>query len=131
MARRSLAVRVAFESGFPMTDATAVVVDRDLPTRVTRAGAVFGLCFAFAFLGLFVPLMHLILPPTLLLTGLVLAALRLRERVSFVELRGFCPRCREDTVVAASGPFKDKRAIRCHQCAEKMTISAMDAQERR
>lgn len=123
MARRSVRVGVAFESGFPASEATAVVVDRDGLTRVRRALAVMGLCCALAFLGVFVPLMHFVLPFVIVMTGVFFGVGRLRERVSLVELRCACPRCKEDKVLAVSGPFKDQRSLRCDQCAEKMTLS--------
>lgn len=120
---RAVPVTLAFESGYPAREGIAVVVDRSLASRVTRAvsaGALFG---ALAFLGVFVPLAHFVLVPSFLIIGISLGIMRLREGSSLTEVRGVCPRCREEKVFPASGRFRDKRSLRCNQCAEKMSLT--------
>lgn len=122
-ATRSIAVTLAFESGYAPSDATALIIDRSLANRVARAVGSAAICFAFAFVCVFVPLAHFVLVPSFLVAGITLFVIRLRENSSLAEVRGVCPRCREQRVFPASGRFRDKRSLRCNQCAEKMTLT--------
>lgn len=111
-----------FESGYAPSAATAIVVDRTMANRVKRAFLSMGVCVFLALVSVFIPLMHFILPPTFLITGVVLAITRLREETSLVEVRGNCPRCKIEKVFPAQGRFVDKRTLRCSQCAEQMKL---------
>ncbi|OGQ23978.1 MAG: hypothetical protein A2138_11860 [Deltaproteobacteria bacterium RBG_16_71_12] len=110
------------------TSAVAVIVERALPARALRASVALAGTWGAALVCVFVPLLHFVLVPSLLLVGLVVAALRLTERRTLQAVRGACPRCAVDRTFEASGRFKDGRALHCDGCGNDITIRAGPAQ---
>lgn len=104
------------------TRAVAVVVERSLPARALRAGVALAVLWGAALICVFIPLLHFVLVPTLLLAGIAVAALRLTERVSMLEVRGACPRCSVGRVFETSGRFRDRCALHCDGCGNAISV---------
>ena len=109
---------------YDAVDGVAVVVDRSVGARIGRGLLALAICWFFAFLGVFVPGFHFVIVPTMLVIGIVMCVLKVKEHHSLVEVRGRCPRCKDqsDKSVPESGAFKNGRVSRCNQCAERLTL---------
>ena len=109
------------------TSGVAVTIERTLAGRVVRAATALAGLWGAAFVCVFIPLLHFVLVPTLLLLGPVMAALRLREKVSFKAVRGACPRCLLDRTFEASGRFRDGGGLHCDGCGNEIIVRACQA----
>jgi hypothetical protein len=122
---RSVRVRLtAF--GAPPTSARATVLRQGPAQRTRRALIGLGVFWAPAMLAVFIPIAHFILVPTLLLAGLVFAAVRLREDSRLLGVRGDCPRCGIEQDFPAGGRFRRSGAIDCPRCHTRLTLVADD-----
>ena len=108
----------------PSTKAVAVVVERSLGARVLRAAAIWGALWGALLVCIFIPLLHFVLVPTLLVLGPVMAVLRLRETTSLQAVRGACPRCLAERTYQTSGRYKDGFRLHCDGCGNELTLRA-------
>jgi hypothetical protein len=102
--------------------ATAHVIEQSTTERVGRAFAGLAMFWALALLGLFIPVAHLILVPTFLTAGIVLAVKRSREERRLTLVRGACPRCRKAQTFKAGGRFASGRSLDCPACHGILTL---------
>jgi hypothetical protein len=122
---RALQVSLELVGASAMTG-EARIIDRSWPTRAGRAlvalagGALLAIPLAF------IPLMHFVLVPSCLFTGLLLAVLRLREDRSLVALSGACPRCRVERNFDVRGRFVSGRTVHCDGCGSAIYVLAVD-----
>ena len=121
MSERRVPVIVELEH-FAATEGTAIVVERTLRERAVRAALALAVCWAGALLCVFIPLLHFVLVPGLLTTGVALLFLRLRETTSMARLEAPCPRCKESRVMETGGPYRNGRRVRCDQCGRELTL---------
>ncbi len=122
------AVRVRLTAfGAPPTTATAIVLRQGAARRLRRALGALALCWVPAALAVFIPVGHFVLVPTLLVGGLVLAAMRLREDRRLLGARGACPRCGAEQDFPAAGRFRPERSVDCPRCHTRLTLTAEDA----
>lgn len=99
------------------------VLRRDLTKgeRMGRAGRIFGVFFGAAFLTVFVPLLHFILPPLALITGSVLAFGEYSATGEMVGGEFTCPNCKHQMTF----PHESEewpRIQRCSACSFTLTI---------
>lgn len=73
---------------------------------------------------LFVPVLHFVLVPSLLLAGVALAVTRLRAHRSLVQVEGACPRCNVARTRPASGRFRDGRKVHREECGAQLEVRA-------
>lgn len=106
--------------------AVAVVQRRSFATRLGRAGLGLAIAWLLAFPAVFLPVLHFVLVPGLLIGGVVLAAMRLREDRTLARVEGTCPRCRATLDTAPGGRFRLPRSVQCVQCKNTLTLSAAD-----
>lgn len=104
------------------TQGVAVTVERTLAGRVARATIMLGALWGAALLCVFIPLLHFVLVPTLLLLGPVLAFARVREAVSLRAVRGACPRCQVERTFPGSGRFRDGCGLHCDGCGNDIAL---------
>jgi hypothetical protein len=109
--------------GFPARPATAVIVEQPPGQRFVRALAGLGLCWALALGGLFIPVAHLILVPTFLIAGIVVAVKRGREDRRLVRVRGTCPRCGVEQAWTPGGRFVNGRSLSCPGCHGNLALA--------
>jgi hypothetical protein len=106
--------------------AVAGVRHRSLAARVGRAAVALGTAWLLAFPAIFFPVAHFVLVPGLIVGGLVLAAIRLRETHTLARLRGACPRCSAALDLTPGGRFHLPRLVQCVHCKNALTLVAAD-----
>lgn len=107
--------------------AVAIVRHRSLASRLGRAGVGLGFAWLLAFPAIFLPVLHFVLVPGLLLGGVVLAAQRLREDQTLARVEGRCPRCGATLDATPGGRFRLPRSVQCVHCKNTLTLTATDA----
>src|SRR5262245_7721964 len=86
--------------------AVAVVRRRSLAWRMGRAGIGLGIAWLLALPAIFFPVLHFVLVPGLVIGGVALAALRLREDRTLTRIDGRCPRCGASVDTTPGGRFR-------------------------
>ncbi|MEQ1832760.1 MAG: hypothetical protein ABL977_06855 [Candidatus Eisenbacteria bacterium] len=108
--------------GRPDTAAVLRIVTRDARTRTRRAVLTWVTGWALAVLAVFLPLLHFVLVPLLLVGTPLLALQRLGERVSVLDVRGTCPGCgvaQEQRIKSAARP---RLEFRCDSCRRAIGV---------
>ena len=102
--------------------ATVRVRGHDRRDRVRRALLGLGACWGAAVLAVFLPLLHFVLVPALVVAGPLVALSQLRQHVTIVDVEGPCPACgaaiREKLDRDARAPIE----LRCEQCRRALTL---------
>jgi hypothetical protein len=106
--------------------ALAIVRRRSLASRAGRAGIALGVAWLLAFPAIFLPVLHFVLVPGLVVGGVVLAAMRLREDRTLARVQGVCPRCAAPLDLTPGGRFRLPRTVQCVHCRNELTLSAPD-----
>jgi hypothetical protein len=104
----------------------AVVRRRSLASRARRAAVALGAAWLLAFPAIFLPVAHFVLVPGLVIGGVVLAAIRLRESRTLDRLRATCPRCGAALDVRPGGRFSLPRPVQCVHCRNQLTLGPVD-----
>jgi hypothetical protein len=112
------------------TAATAGVRHRSLAARMRRAALGLGAAWLLAVPAVFFPVLHFVLVPGLLVGGVVLAVILLREDRTLARVRGTCPRCGGALDLTPGGRFRLPRAVQCLHCNNTLTLTVADAGER-
>ncbi|HEY7142145.1 MAG TPA: hypothetical protein VIE44_18785 [Methylomirabilota bacterium] len=107
--------------------AVATVRRRSLASRAGRAGRALGIAWLLAFPAIFFPVAHFVLVPGLVVGGVVLAAILLREDRTLVRIRATCPRCGAALDLTPGGRFRIPRAVQCVHCKNELTLGAADS----
>lgn len=113
--------------GAPPSPATLGIERLGPGRRAARALGVLAACWAGAAVAVFIPVAHLVLVPALAVAGVVLAALRLRERERLVSVRGVCPRCQREQAFVVSGGMGRSPAVDCPGCLNRLAVTAAAA----
>ena len=108
----------------------ATVRRRNLASRARRAALALGAAWLLAFPAIFFPVAHFVLVPGLVIGGVLLAVIRLREDRTLVRLRATCPRCGAALAVTPGGRFRLPRPVQCVHCKNELTLAALDTQVR-
>jgi hypothetical protein len=109
--------------GAAPTPAVARLLTQTARDRALRVLAALGIFWGLAIPAVFMPVAHFILVPTLLLTGIAVAALRAREGVRLLGARGRCPRCGAETEFPGSGRFRSPHALDCPRCHTRLSLT--------
>lgn len=112
--------------GHAATPAVASVILHPRPDRVRRAVRSWLGLWGLALAAVFVPLLHFVLVPGLLVLGVVMGLLRLRERGTIVSARGNCPACGAEQTVAVGAPLLADVAFRCESCGRPLWLHGAD-----
>ena len=110
--------------GYPSRRATAVVIEQSPGQRFTRVLAGLGVFWGLALAGLFIPVAHLVLVPSFVTAGIIIAARRAREARRLLLVRGACPRCGVPQEFNHGGRFMNGRSLSCPQCHGNVTLVA-------
>lgn len=111
--------------GAQATQGVATVLSRSFGSRVRRAALALGATWLLAFPAIFLPVLHFVLVPGLIIGGMVLGAVRLREDRTLARLRGTCPRCRMALDLTPGGRFRLPRSAQCLRCKNQLTLAAV------
>jgi len=106
--------------------ALAIVRRRSLASRTGRAILALGAAWLLAVPAIFFPVLHFVLVPGLVVGGVVVAAMRLREDRTLARVQGICPRCRVTLDLTPGGRFRLPRPVRCGHCRNELTLAAAD-----
>lgn len=110
--------------GYTPRPATALVIEQSPPERFVRTLAGLGMFWGFALVSLFIPVAHLVLVPTFLVGGIIMAVKRAREDRRLLLLRGACPRCGATQELTPGGRFASGRSLDCPKCHGTLTLVA-------
>lgn len=120
---RTLAAALAYHGH---ADAPAALRVRDWvpPERTARAVRALATCWGLAVLAVFLPVLHFVLVPSLLVAGPVVALSRLRERCTVLGASGTCPACGAAQAFAVSGALREVTPVRCDACGRAISLRA-------
>ncbi len=79
-------------------------------------------CFIFAFITLFIPVLHFILPPVFIIIGTVLLIKEISATFHLSKSQGLCPCCHKEFEIQQQS-FKDSLKIFCGFCREQLTLT--------
>jgi hypothetical protein len=108
--------------GQPQTSGVATVEEWDGLARVRRAVGLLCICWAAAGVSIFLPILHWVLVPGLLLAGPVLFVVRFTETATLQALEADCPRCQKAGVFSPGGRFKLPRNVTCDGCGNLLEL---------
>lgn len=114
-------------SGHPSTPVRLDEVEWTAAQRMQRALKALGLCWAAAVAAVFLPVLHFVLVPALLLAGPVAALVRHRERRSVLGYAGTCPACGAALEERRALPSHDEVALRCDACGRGLVLRRLTA----
>jgi hypothetical protein len=102
---------------------TGFVLRRDLDRseRVGRAARMFGILFLIAFLTLFIPILHFVLPPLFLILGVVFATTTWMETGEVLRGEIECPNCKRKMELRKEAEGWPKTQ-RCEGCSYMLKI---------
>ena len=107
-------VRATFTFHGRTSEATAHVIDHAKRDRVRRAVLGWAACWGAAIAALFLPLLHFVLVPALLIAGPVLGMARLGEKRTITRISGPCPECGAALSLKPGGSAAN--VVRCDHC---------------
>lgn len=90
--------------------------------RTQRALQALGLCWAAAVAAVFLPVLHFVLVPALIISGPVAAWARYREQRSVLGFEGVCPACSAALVERRALPSHEEVALRCDACGRGLVL---------
>jgi DNA-directed RNA polymerase subunit RPC12/RpoP len=108
--------------GAPPTKVSATVAYRDPGERALRALGGLGLFWSLALFGVFIPVAHLILVPSLLCAGVIVGVRRAREDRTLVKVCGVCPRCGAEHDFQVGGRVARERTLACPDCHNNLLL---------
>jgi len=108
------AARATFKFQDRTSEATARILDHAHPDRVRRALLGLAACWGAAVAAVFLPVLHFVLVPTLLLAGPLLAFARLGEKRTVTGITGPCPVCGGSISLRPGGTAA--AVVRCDHC---------------
>jgi hypothetical protein len=95
---------------------------RDRAARTTRAVQALAGCWVLAVAAVFLPLLHFVLVPGLLVLGPALAWRRLHEAETLVLAEGACPACGAPQRFALGSPWRARTLLRCEACGRAIEL---------
>jgi hypothetical protein len=95
---------------------------RDRRARTTRAARTWAACWGLALAAVFLPVLHFVLVPLLLLAGPALAWQRLHEAVMLVSADGACPACGAGQRFTLGDAWRERTALRCDACGRRIEL---------
>ena len=104
------------------TAASVRVRHRDRRERSLRAVRTLAACWGLAVLAVFLPVLHFILVPGLLLLGPAMAWSRLHEARTLLGADGACPACALPLHLKLGQPWRGRTILRCDGCGRRLTL---------
>ncbi|HEY8256027.1 MAG TPA: hypothetical protein VIG08_00055 [Gemmatimonadales bacterium] len=108
--------------GAPPTTAVIDVAVLSGADRLKRAVVMLGTGLVVALVALPIPLVHFILVPGALITGVGLAANRLTQSQIFQSAVGRCPFCGTEQTFPLIGRFRLPKSAHCVSCGRELTL---------
>lgn len=108
--------------GKPDTTARVELIPRPRPQRVARTLIGLGQCWGLAIVAVFLPVLHFILVPALLLAGPFVARARWMEHATARRLTGVCPGCTKPIEYPLRQSARPEIPFRCPECGRPLTL---------
>jgi hypothetical protein len=102
--------------------ATVGVVGHGRRDRVRRAILALAACWGAAIAAVFLPVLHFVLVPSLLVAGPIVAYSRLRQRLTVVDVQGTCPACGADVREPLARGTTNPIEFRCDACRRALNV---------
>ena len=106
-------------------ESTAARVELNVLTpadRIKRAGIIFGTSLIAAAIALPIPLVHLFFVPGVLLAGIGMSVVRLRQGEIFRSASGPCPYCGTEQKFMVMGTFRLPKQLHCKACHRQLML---------
>jgi len=110
---------VYFEQSAP---ATVRVNRHDRRDRMSRAAKAWAGCWGAAIVAVFLPVLHFVLVPALILGGPLYAMVMMRERVTVLGAEGPCPACGAPQAPKLKAGASDTMEFRCEACRRALKL---------
>lgn len=109
-------------SGRPDTPVELRIRQHAAADRLRRAFVAGGACFGAAIAAVFLPVLHFILVPALLIATPFVFAGRLHEPVTVLGGHGACPACGHEQELAVRGALRPRTSLRCDRCGRELVL---------
>lgn len=109
-------------TGKPSTEAQVDLLRRPRHERMRRATIGWVGCWGLAIVAVFIPLLHFILVPALLIAGPLIARARWNEKATVLNVRGTCPGCGKPQSVDLKQPGSESMPWRCPECGRPLVL---------
>lgn len=90
--------------------------------RLKRAATILGISLIAAMIAIPIPLVHLVFVPGVLVAGIVLSIVRLRQGEIFRSASGHCPYCATEQRFTVIGRFKLPKTLHCEACHRQLVL---------
>jgi hypothetical protein len=107
------------------TIATVSVESFARPERVRRALKGIATWWAAALGGVFIPVAHFVIVPSLALVGVYTFFERLGAAEVATAAQGVCPDCGREQQLDVAGPWRVPRDFACRHCQRSLTLAAL------
>ena len=98
------------------------VVQHGKPDRLRRAAKAWAGCWGAAIVAVFLPVLHFILVPSLLVGGPLYAMVMMREKVTVLGADGNCPACGAAQHPKLKAGASATMAFRCESCRRALEL---------
>ncbi len=105
-----------------VSPATVRVLGHGRRDRARRALLALAGCWGAAIGAVFLPLLHFILVPALVLAGPLMAWSRMRQRLTILDVEGSCPACGVPLREPLGGDVDSRLELRCEACRRALTV---------
>ena len=102
--------------------ATVSVIKHARVDRMRRAARAWAGCWGAAVVAVFLPVLHFVLVPSLLVGGPLYAMVMMRERVTVLGADGACPACGAEQHPRMKTGASDRMEFRCENCRRALAI---------
>ncbi|HTR97909.1 MAG TPA: hypothetical protein VMH61_08410 [Candidatus Acidoferrales bacterium] len=106
----------------PPMPASVRVESRDRRARLVRAARTLGACWGLAVVAIFLPVLHFVLVPLLLVLGPALGWSRLNEAHSLLRASGSCPGCGGALELKLGQRWRERTMLRCPACGRGIEL---------
>jgi hypothetical protein len=102
--------------------ATVSVKQHGKPDRVRRAARAWAGCWGAAIVAVFLPVLHFVLVPALLVGGPLYAMVMMREKVTVLGADGDCPACGAAQHPRLKSGASASMEFRCESCRRALSL---------
>jgi hypothetical protein len=102
--------------------ATVSVQQHGRPERMRRAAKAWAGCWGAAIVAVFLPVLHFVLVPALLVGGPLYAMVMMRERVTVLGADGDCPMCGAAQHPRLKAGASERMEFRCEGCRRALAL---------
>ena len=110
-------------TGKPSSSAQADLIRRPKGERMRRATLSWLACWGLAVAAVFIPVLHFVLVPALVIAGPLLGMARLSERATLERVTGACPACDHALALALKGKLAESVPFRCEACGRPLELA--------